>query len=1071
MRFQFYKQRCLSIFFFLLISIFVVNANNVAASNGDGTKMIETKNGKSVQTPDALPRTFNGKHDPRISANPKLAPANFELVMATTGNGFENDLSQHPHGIKSDWVSRIEAFKYSWGWGITGINLLVPWERFEPTPGNYQLAALQKVIDFCDERHLTLSIKFLAQRTETDGFLQPSEYVKGYFRDENPPHAVLSEVFSTVTIPGFRDVYPSYGCDRTNAMIFNAVQKIAEKLNTYSRAGVMSLAGGTTEELANHVFDYSGKRLAGDFSDDNMSRFNQWVISRGLATPGMPELNNGFWPAPKFDTPLGLEFGRFMSYNIGKYQRNFVNAVKSVSNIPVIYVYAAASNAQLKSTANANMNYIAATSDGMYGSEGDGVLDHVAKFRVNSVNLGTKPDGISCVEFDVDDWSTYRYTAPIPGTPPYCDNHFDQTIVKNSMESLYSKGVRYINLTMAFCETEIQGMNATLQQLHQSYIGKPYVRPVINSSNTVSVEVTQKYRAGQDLTAGIDVYNQYTKYTDNDFWGGVSPDGCSTPAPALVATSTNIQSGQPVTITASGCSGTLNWQNGVGSGSSITVSPTTTTTYFVSCTANGCTSATSSITINVSNVSCPPPSLSATSSTIQQGQSTTITASGCSGTVNWTNGLGSGASKVVSPTSPTTYTATCTVNGCTSSPASITINVTPPSGINCTTMQSDFGGADCNNLNGWIYDQSNPNTVINVDIYEGSTLIAGNIPAGNFRQDLLDAGKGNGYHGFVIPTPAALKNGQNRSISMRATGCSYVLSGSPRTINCQGCTAPSAPSLSATSTSITSGQSVTLSASGCSGTITWSHGLGSGSSKTVSPTSPTTYTATCTVNGCTSSPASITISVNQPSSVNCNTLESDFGSAGCNVLSGWVYDQSNPNTVVNFDIYEGSTLIAGNIPAGNFRQDLLNAGKGNGYHGFQIETPAQLKNGQNRTLTLKASGCNYVFTNSPRTINCAPGSRLAAAEENSSVGDEASLVITVAPNPNSGSFEISFYQVSPKALLSVVDETGSTRFKKEVAGRGEHKIKVNLTNASSGTYHVVLDQGNRKKSKKVVVVK
>ncbi len=40
---------------------------------------------------------------------------------------------------------------------------------------------------------------------------------------------------------------------------------------------------------------------------------------------------------------------------------------------------------------------------------------------------------------------------------------------------------------------------------------------------------------------------------------------------------------------------------------------------------------------------------------------------------------------------------------------------------------------------------THPNAVVYVDIYEGSTLIAGNIAADQFRQDLVDAGKGNGY--------------------------------------------------------------------------------------------------------------------------------------------------------------------------------------------------------------------------------------------------------------------------------------------------------------------------------------
>ena len=628
----------------------------------------------------------------------------FEMLFSTTGYGFESDLVNHPTGINNEFIPRIEAFHYSWGWGITGLSVIIPWDKFEPTPGNYQLNALQKVIDYCDTRGFTLSIKFWAVRSEGDGFLQPSEMVKGS----------LGRTFSMVDIPGFRDVYPSYGCDRTNVLIFNAVKKIAEKLNTYSRAGYMCLAGGHTEELVNHVIDNGGasSQLA-DFSEDNLARFNSWVSSRGITSPGTPPMIHGnrvSWPHPNFSQPLGLEFSRFLSYNLGKYERNFVNAVKSVSNIPTLYYYAASSNSQLRATSNANMNYIGAANDGMYGSEGDGVYDHQGKFRCNSINLGNFPNGISAVEFDPDDCSTWRNSNA--GIPPYCHNQFDLNTVKNSMEALYSRGTRYIHLTMAYCPTEILTMSNMMQQLHQSYIGKTYVRPVINSFNTVSVEVTQKYRNSEDLLSGIDFTNKYVKYTDNDFWGGISPDPqtCTPPAAPMLTTSANtISLGQSATLNAVGCSGNLNWSTG-------------------------------QTTTNIS----------------------------------------------VSPTQTTTYSATCTVNGCTSPAGSVTIIVsgTPPTNINCSTLSSDFGSASCDVLSGWIYDSSNPNTVVNLDIYEGNTLIQANIPASNFRQDLLNAGIGNGYHAFQFATPSQLKTGQSRNISLRASGCSYVFTNSPKVINC-----------------------------------------------------------------------------------------------------------------------------------------------------------------------------------------------------------------------------------------------------------------------------------------------
>jgi hypothetical protein len=60
-----------------------------------------------------------------------------------------------------------------------------------------------------------------------------------------------------------------------------------------------------------------------------------------------------------------------------------------------------------------------------------------------------------------------------------------------------------------------------------------------------------------------------------------------------------------------------------------------------------------------------------------------------------------------------------------------------------------------------------------------------------------------------------------------------------------GCSSPQSPTLSANPQTINLGQTATLTASGCSGgTITWSNGLGTGTSKSVSPSSTATYDAT-----------------------------------------------------------------------------------------------------------------------------------------------------------------------------------------------------------------------------------
>jgi hypothetical protein len=109
-----------------------------------------------------------------------------------------------------------------------------------------------------------------------------------------------------------------------------------------------------------------------------------------------------------------------------------------------------------------------------------------------------------------------------------------------------------------------------------------------------------------------------------------------------------------------------------------------------------------------------------------------------------------------------------------------------PSKASIVKVQQDDGyldGADCNQIWGWAWDRNNPNAPVSVDIYDGSTYIT-TIAANIFRQDLLNAGKGNGYHGFVFNVPASLKNGRTHSISVRFSGSSNNLGSSPRPIIC-----------------------------------------------------------------------------------------------------------------------------------------------------------------------------------------------------------------------------------------------------------------------------------------------
>lgn len=154
-------------------------------------------------------------------------------------------------------------------------------------------------------------------------------------------------------------------------------------------------------------------------------------------------------------------------------------------------------------------------------------------------------------------------------------------------------------------------------------------------------------------------------------------DGCTTtetarivvnPNPEVSAVGGTICEGDQITLVAnaSPTGGTYSWSNGAGTGSSVTVSPSVTTTYNVTYTdPNGC-EATSPVTVVVSET----PTINITDAVICPGDAGTITAnvSPGGGTYSWTNGGGTSSTVTASPTVTQSYSLTyTTANGCTNS--------------------------------------------------------------------------------------------------------------------------------------------------------------------------------------------------------------------------------------------------------------------------------------------------------------------------------------------------------------------------------------------------------------------
>src|SRR5690554_3921235 len=178
-------------------------------------------------------------------------------------------------------------------------------------------------------------------------------------------------------------------------------------------------------------------------------------------------------------------------------------------------------------------------------------------------------------------------------------------------------------------------------------------------------------------------------------------------APTSITGTSTICSGASTTLTlsggTSGTGATAEWFSGscggtpAGTGNSITVSPTSTTTYFVRYSGTCNTTSCASQTVTVNSNSIAPTSITGTS-TICSGSSTTLTVSGGSlgsgATAEWFSGscggtsVGTGNSITVSPTSNTTYfvrySGTCNTTSCISQAVTVNSNSTAPTSITGT---------------------------------------------------------------------------------------------------------------------------------------------------------------------------------------------------------------------------------------------------------------------------------------------------------------------------------------------------------------------------------------------------
>jgi len=545
-----------------------------------------------------------------------------------------------------------------------------------------------------------------------------------------------------------------------------------------------------------------------------------------------------------------------------------------------------------------------------------------------------------------------------------------------------------------------------------------------------------------------------------------------TPLPIVTASNdVTICAGESTTISGTGAS-TYTWDNGLGIGATKTVSPASTLTYTVTGTLSGCTN-TDQVTVNVT----PLPTVNAGSNTsICEGNSTTISASGAT-SYSWNNGLGAGANHSVSPTVTTTYIVTGTENGCentsqiivtvdtqenpgTASPISVCVMENSVD-LFSSVLGEDPGGTWSDDditgaLTGSLLDATSlavgntynftyqfaangacPAVAVTTQVLVSSSVTAGIANSVNptcdndVSYDLFNSISGQTPGGIwsdddatgaltgSIFNPSGLAAGTYHfTYAINSAACGSDAETTVITIN------PSPAVDAGIDQEICAGSSATITSSGAT-TFDWDNSLGAGNSHLVSPLTTTTYAVTGVLNGCTNQDE-VTISVNDLPTV--------------------ILDVFSTDTICRLE--SPFTLPAGSPAGGTY--------SGTGVSGNQF-TPADANLGLNIvTYTFTdINGCSNSDDQEIEVINC-----LNVLENNQ-------VVFKIYPNPTSTFIVIERAENSDFNHIVITDMSGKIVYDKTVF---ENPLEINVDEWNSGTYNVIfINSENQRLVQKIVV--
>ncbi len=506
----------------------------------------------------------------------------------------------------------------------------------------------------------------------------------------------------------------------------------------------------------------------------------------------------------------------------------------------------------------------------------------------------------------------------------------------------------------------------------------------------------------------------------------------ATPTVAASITNTTICSGTSVVENVTGAT-SYTWLPS-GSGNTSTLTPISTSVYSITGSTNGCISSVKTVTINVTTT--PTVIISTSSSTICAGQASTLTASGASNYA-WLPGAQTTTVITVNPTSTSVYTVNGSNGTCYSS-KTITITV-----ANTPTISS---------------------SITNTSICSGTSVIANLTGATSYTW----LPSGSGITSTLSPSSTTIYSvtGSNGSCTSSIITFTINVTSTP-TIN-----------ISASSSTICAGQTITLTANGASN-YAWLPGAQTTTFITVNPTSTSTYTVNGSNGTCYAS-QQITIYVSAPPSISSsltNTTICSGTSVNVSVTGAssytWLPSGSNsssvlsPNATTNYSVTgsNGSCL-------GNTVTFTINVNQSPSISASA--TPSIMCSGESSTLTANGA-TNYTWTpstslsnNNTNTVVANPntttiytvtGSNGTCASSNSITltvntctglqNINAGSGISIYPNPSKGVFNIS--SSSTFMNVTIINALGQIVLEESLKS---NLSTIDLSKMSKGIYYL-----------------